>query len=261
MRSFIKKFYSSALVLIIGLTYCHAQDSLKLRMGKFATELNINLLEGKISLNNSINQIKIRYFLSDYKSLRFGFKVDYLKDYSNEENTYDVTPSKSEVTKNKFGVSVNFGYEKHFKGTERLSPYIGFDLSFADSWLKHEDKTDEYTDTYKQVWFTRECVQIYEPPYYTTRCYYVVNDRASIKVGCDFITGFDFFISKNLFIGYEFNYGIKFTDYKEAEYERELRYATTPESDGTNLVPDENDAKEFSFQPSLVNGIRLGYVF
>lgn len=83
--------------------------------GIFATESPVLLNSG---------MLKGRYFLSDGMALRGAFSLmnDSQKDTSNE----DVTNKQS---KSQFGM--RFGVEKHFEGTDRLSPYVGGDMGFS----------------------------------------------------------------------------------------------------------------------------------
>ncbi|SDD90812.1 hypothetical protein [Riemerella columbipharyngis] len=69
--------------------------------------------------------IKARYFKTDDVAYRMGVVV------SNTNESNDNEDSSS----NGFALGLSFGAEKHFKGTERLSPYVGGDfiLGFAST--------------------------------------------------------------------------------------------------------------------------------
>ncbi|WP_137757758.1 hypothetical protein [Pontibacter sp. SGAir0037] len=61
-------------------------------------------------------------------------------------------------------------------------------------------------------------------------------------------------MAKNLFFGYEMNFGFSKSDNKEIEVKQT----------GTGSSPiTMNDIKSsnFSFGPNLMNGVRIGYVF
>ena len=83
--------------------------------GIFATESPVMLNSG---------MLKGRYFISDGIALRgaLSLMTDSQKDTSNE----DVTKKQ-----NKSQIGMRFGVEKHFSGTDRLSPYIGGDIGLA----------------------------------------------------------------------------------------------------------------------------------
>lgn len=99
--------------------------------GIFATESPVMLNSG---------MLKGRYFISDGIALRGALSLitDSQKDTSNE----DITKKQ-----NKSQIGMRFGVEKHFSGTDRLSPYIGGDIGLAyqtqssSSKPKHGDKT------------------------------------------------------------------------------------------------------------------------
>ncbi|MFM7486246.1 MAG: hypothetical protein ACKO13_04910, partial [Cytophagales bacterium] len=51
------------------------------------------------------------------------------------------------VTQSSFEINLRPGYEWHFLGTERLSPYVGFDVDFA---VKSSSYSDDRTVTQNQ---------------------------------------------------------------------------------------------------------------
>ncbi|MFO7655478.1 MAG: hypothetical protein R6W78_00245 [Bacteroidales bacterium] len=234
-----------------------SQDTLKAGIGNISTELNVNLLQGELSFNNSINQIKLRFFDKSNKCYRFGFMFNVETHDESSEFIYNTTPRDYKNKSNIYEIALSFGREKHFSGTKRLSPYIGFDFTFTDSWTKNIIENQDSKTTYTNVTFKTETI-LTNQGYYTTTTR--IGNNANYSFGLNLLTGFDFYISKNLYLGYEFNLGGKYIIYKKMEYEIDIK-STSGNSFPSITVPDENDANDFKFGPSLINGIRLGYIF
>jgi hypothetical protein len=149
-------------------------------------------------------------------------------------------------------IGINIGFEKHLPGTKRLSPYIGAELTAGYKWSKDVMETSDLTTTIKGAWQQYQYVQTTNGDYYTT-----INngERGYISYGLNLVTGFDFYMAKHLFIGYEMEFGFIKQNYSNIDitYSGSTSSSTTPS-------PDYND-KEFSFGPRIINGIRIGFVF
>jgi hypothetical protein len=213
----------------------------------FTTELNVNLFNGQVSFNNSLNQIKLRYFTTPSVALRLGFNVSRIDSVNNVNNPYGVNSYFSNDEKKSSTVGVNLGIEKHFTGTKRLSPYIGADLSITDKSSSENISNNQTTTTVTNAW------------YYTT---YVNNNttitstqqNAYTRYGLNLFTGFDFYIAQHFFFGYEFDYSISKTNWKN------VTVTTTPSTTNTSSNGSAKNSS-MTFGPSLINGIRLGYSF
>ncbi len=211
-----------------------------------ATELNFNPFNGQINLNNSLNQIKFRYFAKEDLALRLGFIVGAEKTLNDNQQPYGTNNYrfKDEKRSNTFGV--NAGVEKHFKGTRRLSPYIGADLTFERRTLGQELIEGESILDIDGGW--------YQTVFNNNGTYYrSVVEYGHTRFGIAALTGFDFYMSKNFFFGYEFNIAFAKTVYDEVE-EQQKGTGTT----NTNHFTDKSDS---SFGPRITNGIRIGYLF
>ncbi|WP_159730580.1 hypothetical protein [Sphingobacterium sp. 18053] len=246
----------SAILLLGAARIAYAQTSLdkdvegvKSRKGSFVTELNFNPFKGNLSLNNALNQIKGRYFVQDDLALRLGIGINVLDSAANYGNPYGTNGYFNSNTKKSTGFDVNFGIEKHFKGSSRLSPYIGFDLSIGSKSSKQELSTSAYTMNLKNAWME----VIYQQ---TNNGYYSsmqLVPNAYTRFGAYAVAGFDFYVSKGLFVGYEFNLGYLQTKYKKPDI------TVTGTDPGYGSYISENKTK--TFKSSLVNGLRVGYAF
>lgn len=251
----MKKMLLTIAIAMVSL-YASAQESensdFKPTKGSFATELNFNPFKGNLSFNNVLNQVKGRYFLSPQLALRLGFNINTLDSTQNYGTPYGSQASftNDKRTSNSFGL--NFGIEKHFKGTKRLSPYIGVDAFWGTKSTKQESSNNASTTTIKNAWITYQYIQSPNPPYYYTTVT-SVTENAYSRFGVTAVAGFDFYMAKNFFLGYEFNLGYSKTSYKTPE--------VTVTGQNTPVPSFYSNNSTSKFGTSLVNGIRIGYLF
>ncbi|MDR0263096.1 MAG: hypothetical protein LBJ04_07690 [Sphingobacterium sp.] len=251
----MKRIFSTALMLgAVSAVFAQTpteqgQESLKSKKGSFVTELNFNPFKGNLSLNNSLNQIKGRYFLKDNLALRLGIGINVIDSAASYGSPYGTNSYFNTNNRKATGVDFNLGLEKHFNGSRRLSPYIGFDLSYGTKKTKQELTTTAYTMNIKHAWME----VIYQQ---TNNGYYSslqLVPNGYTRFGAYAVAGFDFYVSKGLFVGYEFNLGYLSTKYKKPEF------TITGTDPGYGSYISENKTK--TFKSSLVNGVRVGYAF
>src|SRR5690554_4655353 len=117
----------------------NAQD-FKPAGGEKNIEVNFTPLSGSpIGMNN----LRFRYFASSDIAYRLGFSVS---SSSDKNITLGGISGDVELEgkNSEFGVSINPGIEKHFEGTDRLSPYVGAVLNFT---MINEKQTQETINT------------------------------------------------------------------------------------------------------------------
>ena len=220
---------------------------LKPATGTFATELNFNPFKGNLSLNNALNQIKVRYFAKPDLAFRAGFNINQRDSSTNSGTPYGTQSTFFKADRKSTTVSFNIGIEKHFKGTRRLSPYIGFDLSIGTRSASQDNSNNGQTTSVKNGWL--DIIYQGQNNYYT-----VLAENAYTRYGVAGVAGFDFYMAKNFFFGYEFNLGYAKTDYKTVE-------VTVSGTNGQNNLNTDSKNSSSTFGTSLVNGIRIGYAF
>lgn len=247
----MKRIAITAVILVIFSTFSksYGQDSIKAIQRNFLTELNVNLFQGQLSLNNALNQVKFRYFTSDNKALRIGFTVDAKKLTDDIENVYGTNPTKISNTRSSVLIGVNIGVEHHFTGTKRLSPYLGGELTFGYKTSKHVRETGNNKTTIEGAWQTTESSSGYSYTSYNS-------ERGFVSYGLNVVTGFDFYVARKFYIGYEMQFGFINKVYSDID----VTYSGDPNNAPGSSYPNI-DAKEFSFGPRIINGIRVGYVF
>lgn len=226
-------------------TKVDTEKSLKPNAKNLTTELNVNPFNGQINLNNSLNQIKFRYFASPTVALRLGFNISRIDSVNSVNNPYGTNSNFYNDEKKSTTIGVNLGIEKHFTGTKRLSPYIGADVSITERSSSEDISNNQSTTTVTNAWYytyisnNTTVTQIQQPGY--------------TRYGLNLFTGFDFYIARHFFFGYEFNYNISKTKWKD------ISIVSTP-STGVNTGSSIKNTNT-TFGPSLINGIRLGYSF
>jgi hypothetical protein len=225
-------------------------STLKPHAGNVATELNLNPFNGSLSLNNSLNQIKFRYFTSPALALRLGITGNKVSSVSENNQPYGNNPYQFKDERSSTTLGLNLGIEKHFAGTKRLSPYLGADLALASKSTEQEITEGQTVTTITGAW--REYVQNpnnpYPSPQYST-------ERGYLRYGMNVFTGFDFYMARHFFFGYEVNFGINKSIFDDVEITQTYSAGNPPANN------NEVKNNSFTFGPSLMNGVRIGYIF
>lgn len=248
----MKKIYIFSIVCLLAFSGYHAeaQDTIQSKLKGWSAELNFNPFNGSLSLNNANGQIKFRKFYPNGNALRVAFTLGHKNIKTKLENVYGSNPIKSSDHKTSTLLAVNIGVEKHYKSTPRLSPYIGWEAGIGFRLANEKKDYNSSSQTIKGAWLTQEMVYNGQNYYFTTN--YV--ERGFFSLGAKVLTGFDFYMAKNFYFGYEVGFGIEYTRYSK------ITIANESDFPGQNSYPD-SDESAWNFGPNLVNGIRVGYIF
>ena len=234
--------------VFIAIINVKSQDTLKATPMKWGTELNFNPFNGSLSFNNASGQIKLRKFLPENKVLRLSLTLDFKQDNSSQDNVYGTTPLHDANRKSSFLLQVNFGQERHFNGSRRLSPYVGWEASIGYKTSQHVISTTTGTTTVAGAWE--------EVGYYSSGQYYYSTttfiERGFWSMGANIVAGFDFYMAKNFYLGYEVLFGADYIKYSTIDI--------TQTSNNPNTNPTHDD-ESWKFGPRLTNGIRIGFIF
>lgn len=214
-----KLLLTSVFTLICFLAFGQEDDRKKPIAGNFSAEVNFNPFS---SSPVNINYLRGRYFTSDLSAVRIGFSLGFQND----------TPDK-DLTLNTVEFNIRPGYEWHFAGTDRLSPYVGVELDYA---LKTSKLTnDDEDDTIKEIkgaWSTGGSEQGYS------------------RLGANFIIGADFYVAKRLYIGTEFGYGFQ-----------KINDADIKVTDNSNETDTLKGGSAAQFGTNFNSSLRLGFIF
>ncbi|MDR0604092.1 MAG: hypothetical protein LBG80_07305 [Bacteroidales bacterium] len=228
-------FLLTATTLLIGF----AQAQFKPTGGSFGMEvqfrpLGANLIENK-NISPSLNSLNLygisaRYFCIDQLELRTDL---YFGLSSSKNKTKDPSGGKEEqvYTQSATLFGLNLGVNYHFKGTERISPYVGAVVGFGIG-----NEMEKYTN-----WN------------------YVADNSSKRKQGNVFVnfagvTGFNWYIVNGLYLGAEIGLGLEFI--------RDLKTKSETVVSGTKTtVTVDPTSSSFQFGFFANPAIRLGWKF
>lgn len=165
---------------------------------------------------------KVRYFKTDKLAYRFTMVLANNNDTDNPSNTV--------VTKdNDFALALGVGAEKHFAGTDRLSPYIGGDILIG--YASQNTKT-----TNSPVGGPVSVSEVKGPN--------------TFGAGVRGVFGADYYFAKRVFLGVEAGLSLMYSSEGD----------TTIKNTGVADVTSKGGSN-FNISPSVVTGIRIGYAF
>ncbi|MCE2997239.1 MAG: hypothetical protein ACK5RG_11685 [Cyclobacteriaceae bacterium] len=174
----------------------------------------------------SINYLRFRKFVTDRTAWRLSGTIGY-----KNQNLIEY------VTQYTFDINLRPGYEWHFKGTERLSPYIGFDVDFA---LKASGFTD------------KRSIQQNQGPNSSISGAWDVNgtERGFTRFGSNLILGLDYYVIKKLYVGLEVGWGFQLVSSHDI--------VVTPRSASNQTI---SGGSVFQIGTNYNSAVRLGFVF
>lgn len=183
--------------------------------------------------------LRFRYFNTEKVAYRLGFNVS---STNNKANAYDGA-KKGTFTVKATEVLINLGIEKHFTGTDRLSPYVGGDILFGTGTGKmtSDNVTGKITEnelsaTYKDNYFNEA-----KGPGY-------------VSFGLRGVVGADYYIAKRMYLGVEAGLGLV--------YEKEGKSKDKTTVSGVTTTTEHKSAgSSFNIKPSVITGVRIGFAF
>lgn len=126
--------------------------------------------------------------------------------------------------------SVRPGIEKHFSGTDRLSPYVGAEVDLGIRTSSKKQEVQNGTDVAENK---------------------IKNETGAFRFGINAVAGFDFYFAKKLYLGAELGFGVALNT--------PLKTKTTSASTTVESKVDKDNT--INFGPNVVSAIRLGYIF
>jgi outer membrane protein W len=231
----------SFLFAVIALSISFAQAQFKPTGGTFAMEvqfrpLGYNLIENKHTspflVTNDINVygLSARYFCVDQVELRadlfFGFN-------SQKNKTKDTTKGKETQIETDASTlfGLNLGVNYHFKGTERVSPYIGavVGLGFMNETNKITNLNYIADDSYKAT-------------------------RGGLLVNFAVASGFNWYIVDGLYLGAEIGLGVEYVKETKSKFTSKIGQVE-------NTIKRDPEYSEFGLGFYANPAIRLGWKF
>jgi hypothetical protein len=228
----LKKFiFAAAFTLVTGFAAsAFAQDvtvtsastsggGIKPTTGEVTGEVQLSVADGSTI---SLNQLRGRYFLNPTTALRASFALNSSTD-TNDDETRSTTL-----------VSLSPGIEKHFAGTDRLSPYVGAELRLSKYFASYESDFVEVDG----AWGWNDNGGF-------------VNGRNYFGLGLGVVAGADYYFAKHVYLGVEFGYGLSYNTYGDVE--------VNPSNSNSYTI--DHDQSSWNLGSSVNGGLRLGFVF
>jgi hypothetical protein len=203
-----------------------------------ATKENPFSLEGQLSFNTSTlsfnaPSLRMRYFFADDLAARVSLSLNNssTKDYY-YENLNNSGGEGTEINKTSMTM-ISLGAEKHFAGTDKLSPYVGADLVYGMG--NTSAKWDKFDGGGYNSDYTR-----------------TVKNPVSM-IGVNLVAGTDYYFAENFYVGLELGIGFQSISEKAGE--------SIVTSGGTTTTTLSEPAKSSSFGNNFIGNARLGWRF
>lgn len=213
----MKKIISILFISVFIFANTNAQEG----KGKYAIDFNFDpaaIFDAGAGPMFQMSLIKGRYFISSDLAIRAGIGLGFggNKTYTN------VDPAIDDYVKNSsFLLSIAPGIEKHF-GSDKFRVYVGGEIPFSTYSTKRETIVGATT--------TKD-----ENP-----------NGGYTGVGFNIVTGFDYYLFDNFYIGAEFAPGFSYHKNKEVTF------------DGTIT---QRESTNYNFGLAAASGIRIGVRF
>ena len=184
--------------------------------GDNTTEVTVHLNQD-IFLNGG--KLRWRKFTKDTKAFRLsiGFNGNYEK-------------LDEDAHRSSFGLNIAPGIEKHFAGTNRLSPYIGAELPIGFKHDKYENSEIEVKNASNSFG----------------------SNPSNFNVGLRGLAGTDFYVAPRFYVGLEVGIGFVYQSYADV---------TTTYKNFAQPATETKGYHNYNFSPSANGGIRVGFVF
>jgi hypothetical protein len=200
----------------------------------------------------SISGIRLRMFNSESSAIRLGLFLGGTTDKKVTAQPEQLGENSPETitTKGTFDFAIRPGYEKHFAGTDRLSPYVGAELLFALSRSTEEVENwspNNFNDLTKRTLWTE-----------TTK-------SGSTTLGVNLVAGADYYFAESIYLGAELGFGFQMKNEGDGTFEVSdldaFRIANgIPQNGKVEFKPTLNGSKS-GWGPNVVGQIRLGWLF
>jgi hypothetical protein len=209
-----------------------AQESLKPQSGDWSTEATFYAQFGSNALRFGLNDIKVRRFTQENRVQRLRL----LATQNNETTIILGGQGNMERNIKEGSVVLAPGFEKHLKGSNRLSPYWGAELIIGKSFYEYNLTNSVNGQSFSQG------------GNFNTKT------QKAFSFGANAVFGADYYISKKLFIGAEVGYGFIHQSFGESSITIENNGNQT---DNKTVPMGKTQGLQLFANP----GLRLGIAF
>lgn len=181
----------------------------------------------------SINGIRTRWFRSPDKAFRLNAFVSVNTDSEiTQQEDSDLNLKELKDKSFLLTISIQPGYEMHLKGTEKLSPYFGWEADLAYRTSSHTTEFQSGSEVNHSK---------------------LVNTNGFFRVGINAVAGLDYYVAKKLYLGTEFGFGARLSSLLAVKVKSDLEGFEEPD-------PNKRGSS-FKLGPNANAQIRLGYAF
>ena len=161
------RFLITSIIICLSLNVYAQSSELKPAGTDWNLEVNMNPFGDQPI---SISYIRLRYFQASNSAFRMGISINGQSDKPDEN-----------IKANTSTINLRPGFEIHFDGTNRLSPYVGTEFDFA---RKNSRVVNELTsEELKGAWNATGL------------------ERGFTRIGLNVVSGRGIYIIKNLYVG------------------------------------------------------------
>lgn len=196
-------------------------------------EATLNLQVGGAPINFQISEIKMRYFLKNNIALRTRFAYTFSNNTDFVYNALNPAILPFTLKSKQSSFNLGIGFEKHFTGTEKLSPYLGAEVGFGLN-----SNSLNGTNTFNGQSYS-------EGSTFTAQ---TVNSN---NIYCGLIFGADYYIVPSVYIGAEIGYGLSVQNYGT----RQIWNSNSPE------IIENSLGSGLGFGLQANPGVRIGIKF
>ncbi|MCH2197261.1 MAG: hypothetical protein MK081_00635 [Flavobacteriales bacterium] len=248
-------FIAAALLCLAGTNEVQAQKQIG---GDKNVEFQFSPLGGNPI---GINGIRLRLFNSESSAIRVNVFVGSSTDktVNTEEGAISTEDPVSPILfdyARMFDLTIRPGYEMHFDGTDRLSPYVGAEIDFGIGNVSSES----------EFWGPNDIDDAGELEQYIV--WTETQKQSYTRFGLNLLCGFDFYFADNVYLGAEMGFGFSNTSWADEELEvsDQVAYNLLNGNDSDEDLPaagagDLSDqSNSFAVGPNVNGQIRLGFL-
>ena len=230
IKTMKKVFMIAAAALFIGTT-ANAQEVMKQTGGEQNLEVLFAPLGGSPI---GINAIKYRKFTSATTAIRASVFLGYGSTTSKTLGGGTDGNDELKTTNSNFNISIQPGIERHFVGTDRLSPYYGAEaiIGFGTSGTTRD-----------AIYGTDNSIKSIKS-----------SSQGTLNLGVNAFAGMDFYFADNIYMGAELGFGIGFSSQMTQKSE-------SLDFNGDVVTSETPGGSSFNAGPTVVGAIRLGFLF
>ena len=218
------------LLTLVVMAFAMVSFAQKPAEGTLITEVNMNI--ANFSSNFELPNLRFRYFIAEDLVGRVDLGVQSGSSTQDVYENADGTGGTGTIENKASGFGIGLGIEKHFAGTNRLSPYVGLGLGFM-SGSNSSTNTDAVS------------ANNYQQDFSSTM------ERSNSMFSVAAILGADYWFAGNFYLGTEI--GLGFSSNTVGETTMEVT------SGGNTNKTVQAGSKSTSFGEFITPSFRLGF--